>query len=87
SQGRLTLSQGSAALGRSSFQQLDGSVDFRSGLRRLRYKLKLAGTLDLEETYQAAIQTFPALQTEASKHVQKLAGNAAVRATTSGTLN
>jgi len=86
-QRRLTISQGSAVLGRSLLEQLDGSAGFGRGLRKLPYKLKLAGKLDLEETFRNAIQLFPALGARAAGHIKTLTGSAAVRATISGALD
>jgi hypothetical protein len=85
--GRLTLSQGSAALGRSSFQELSGSADLASGPRQVRYQLKGAGTLDLAELYPAATQLFPAVAAKASAHIERLDGDAAVRISASGSLD
>ncbi len=85
--GRVTLAQGSAALGRSSFEQLSGSADFGSGHRQLRYQLKATGTLDLDELYPAAMQLSPALAAKAAKHIDRLSGNATVRVTASGSLD
>ncbi|MGH7915205.1 MAG: AsmA-like C-terminal domain-containing protein [Candidatus Binataceae bacterium] len=82
--GRVTLSQGSVALGRSSFQELSGNADFRSGYRQMRYQLKAAGTLDLDELFTAAKQLFPALATKTAGHIDRLSGNAPVRITASG---
>jgi hypothetical protein len=85
--GRLRLSQGSAALGRSSFQELSGTADFASGQRQVRYQLKAAGTLDLGELYPAATQLFPAVAAKASAHIERLDGNTPVRVTASGSLD
>jgi AsmA-like protein len=82
--GRVTLAQGSAAWGRSSFKELGGSADFRSGHRRIRYQLKTAGTLDVNELYTAAKRIFPALAVKTAGHVDSLSGSAAVRVTASG---
>ncbi len=84
---RVTLSQGSAALGRSSFQDLSGDADFRFGQRRVRYQLKAAGTLDLDELYPAAVRLLPALEANAGSQIERLSGSAAVRLTASGSLD
>jgi hypothetical protein len=85
--GRATLAQGSAVLGGSSFPDLSGDADFRSGHRQIRYQLKAAGTLDLDELYPAAMQLSPALATKAAKHIDRLSGKATVRATASGSFD
>jgi AsmA-like C-terminal region len=85
--GRVTLAQGSAALGRSSFQALSGNADFGSGHRQVRYQLKAAGKLDIEEFYAAAMRLFPALAAKAAGHVDRLSGSAAVLVTASGSLD
>jgi hypothetical protein len=85
--GRATLAQGSAVLGGSSFPELSGSADFRSGHRQVRYQLKAAGTLDLDELYPAAMQLSPALAAKAAKHVDRLSGNATVQVTASGSFD
>jgi hypothetical protein len=85
--GRLTLAQGSAAWGRSSFKELSGNADLRSGYRQVRYQLKAAGTLDVDELYSAAMQVFPALAAKAAGHVDRLSGSAAVSVTASGSLD
>ncbi|HVA41439.1 MAG TPA: AsmA-like C-terminal domain-containing protein [Candidatus Binataceae bacterium] len=85
--GRVTLSQGSAALGRSSFQELSGNADFGSGHRRVRYQLKAAGTLDLDELHSAAKQLFPALAAKTAGHMDRLSGTAAVRVTAAGSFD
>ena len=54
--GRVTIAQGSAALGSSSFQDLSGNADLGSGHRKVRYQFKGAGTLDVGELYAAATQ-------------------------------
>ncbi len=83
----MTLAQGSAAFGRSSFQTLSGNADFGSGDRQVRYQLKAAGTLDIDELYAAATQLFPALAAKAAGHVDRLSGTAAVQVTASGSLD
>ncbi|HVB78794.1 MAG TPA: AsmA-like C-terminal domain-containing protein [Candidatus Binataceae bacterium] len=85
--GRVTLSQGSADLGRSSFQELSGDADFRSGHRQVRYQLRAAGTLDLDELYSAAKQLFPTLAAKAAGHIDRLSGGAKVRVTASGSFD
>ena len=85
--GRVTLAQGSAALGRSSFQELSGNADFGSGYRHVSYQLKTAGTLDIDELYPAAKQLFPALAARTAGHVDRLSGSAAVTVTASGSLD
>jgi len=85
--GRVTLAQGSAALGRSSFKDLRGNADFGSGHRQVRYQLNAAGKLDLDELYPAATQLFPALAAKAARHVDRLSGSAAVLLTASGSLD
>ncbi len=85
--GRVTLSQGSAALGRSSFQELSGDADFGSGARRVRYRLKGAGTLDIDELYSAALKVSPDLAARTTKHINRLSGTAAVRITASGSFD
>ena len=85
--GRATLAQGSAVLGGSSFPELSGNADFRSGHRQVRYQLKAAGKLDLDELYPAAMQLSPALAAKAAKHIDRLSGNATVRVTASGSLD
>ncbi len=85
--GRATLTQGSAVLGGSSFRELSGNADFRSGHRQVRYQLKAAGTLDLDELYPAAMQLFPVLAAKAAKHIDLLSGNAMVRVTATGSLD
>ena len=85
--GRVTLSQGSAALGRSSFQELSGDADFGSGARRVRYRLKGAGTLDIDELYSAALKLSPDLAARTAKHIDRLSGTAAVRITASGSFD
>jgi hypothetical protein len=85
--GRVTLAQGSAAFGRSSFQTLSGNADFGSGSRQVRYQLKAAGNLDVDELYAAAPQLFPALAAKAAGHVDRLSGTAAVQVTASGSLD
>jgi hypothetical protein len=83
----VTLAQGSAAWGRSSFQELSGNADFRSGHRQVRYQLKAAGTLDVDELYSAATQVLPALAAKAAGHVDRLSGSAALRVTASGSFD
>ncbi len=85
--GRATLAQGSAVLGGSSLAELSGNADFRSGYRQVRYRLKAAGTLDLDELYPAAMQLSPALAAKAAKHIDRLSGNATVRVTASGSFD
>jgi hypothetical protein len=85
--GRVTLAQGSAALGRSSFQALSGDADFGSGHRRVRYQFKAAGKLDTGELYAAATRLFPALAAKAAGHVDRLSGSTAVQVTASGSLD
>lgn len=82
--GRVTLSQGSAALGGSSLRELSGDADFGLGHRRIRYQLKAAGTLDVEQLYTAAKQLFPARAAQATTHIERLSGHAAIRLTASG---
>ncbi|HEY2524392.1 MAG TPA: AsmA-like C-terminal domain-containing protein [Candidatus Binataceae bacterium] len=85
--GRVTLSQGSAALGNSSFPRLSGSADFRSGHRRVRYQVKVAGTLNLDELYPVALQLSPALAARAAGHIDGMSGNAPVQISGSGALD
>jgi len=85
--GRVTLAQGSAALGNSSFQELSGNADFRSGHRQVRYQLRAIGTLNLDELYPAAMQLFPALAARAAGHIDGMSGSAAVQVTGSGSLD
>jgi hypothetical protein len=85
--GRVTLAQGSAKLGGSSFQALSGEADFRSGHRQVRYQLKAAGTLNLDELYAAALQLSRALAAKTAGHIDRLSGNAAVQVTASGSLD
>jgi hypothetical protein len=85
--GRVTLAQGSAAWGRSSFQELSGNADFRSGHRQVRYQLKAAGTLNVDELYSVVTQVFPALAAKAAGRVDHLSGSAAVRVTASGSFD
>lgn len=85
--GRVTLSQGSATMGGSSFQDLSGNADFRSGQRQVRYQLRAAGTLDLDELYPAAMRLLPALGTNSGGRIERLSGSAAVRLTASGSLD
>ena len=85
--GRVTLSQGSAALGNSSLPQLSGSADFRSGHRQVRYQVKAAGTLDLDELYPVALQLSPALAARAAVHINGMSGNAPVQISGSGALD
>ena len=53
----------------------------------MRYRLKAAGTLDLDELYPAAMQLSPALAAKAAKHIDRLSGNATVRVTASGSFD
>ena len=85
--GRATLAQGSAVLGSSSFPELSGTADLRSGHGQVRYLLKAAGTLDLDELYPAAMQLSPALAAKATKHIDRLSGNAKVWVTASGSFD
>jgi hypothetical protein len=84
--GRITIAQGSAAIGRSSFQDLTAGADFISQ-RRIRYNLNTTGTLDLDELYSAAIKLFPALSARIGSHIDGLSGRPAVRVTASGNLD
>jgi hypothetical protein len=85
--GRAILSQGTAAFGRSSFQELSGDADFASGHRQVRYQLKAAGTLDVDELYSAAKQLFPVLAARTAGHIDRLSGSTAVRVTAAGTFD
>jgi hypothetical protein len=84
---RLTLTQGSATLGRSSFEDVSGEIDLRPGLSALRYRLALSGRLELNEVYPAARRLFPALGGSAAEHIDRLTGTAPVRLTASGALD
>jgi hypothetical protein len=83
----LTLAQGSAALGRSSFQALSGTADFGSGNRPVRYQLRATGTLNIDELYAAATQLSPAFAAKAAKHIDRLSGSAAVQVNVSGSFD
>jgi len=85
--GRVTIAQGSAALGSSSFQDLSGNADLGSGHRKVRYQFKGAGTLDVGELYAAAIQISPTLAAKTAGHVDRLSGRATVRGNASGLLD
>lgn len=85
--GRVTLTQGSASLGNSSFQALSGNADFRAGPRQVRYQVSAAGTLNLDELYPAATQLFPALAARAPGHIDGMSGSAALQISGSGSLD
>jgi hypothetical protein len=85
--GRATLAQGSAVLGGSSFRELSGNADFSSGHRRVRYHLKAAGTLDLDEIYPAAMQLSPALAAKTANYIDRLSGKASVQVSASGSFD
>jgi AsmA-like C-terminal region len=82
--GRVTLSQGSAAVGHSSLREVSGDADFQLGHRDVRYRIKTAGALDLDELYTVAKRLFPARAARAILHIEHLSGSAAVRITASG---
>jgi hypothetical protein len=85
---RLTVSQGSATLGRSSFENANVELDFSPGQRALRYKVGLRGRLDLGELYPAARRLFPALgRAVAAKQIERLSGTAPVQLSASGTFD
>jgi AsmA-like C-terminal region len=83
---RITLAQGSGALGRSAFKDFASSAEYVSE-RRIRYSLTAAGILDIDELYPAAIQLSPALASRLHGHIDKLSGRAAVDVTASGNLD
>ena len=53
----------------------------------MRYRLKGAGTLDIDELYSAALKLSPDLAARTAKHINRLSGTAAVRITASGSFD
>lgn len=80
---RLTLTQGSATLGRSSFDDVSGEFDFRPGRRPINYRVAMHGRLDLDEVYPAARRIFPSLGAAVGR-VEHVSGTAPMRVSASG---
>jgi len=85
--GRVTLTQGSASLGKSSLRNIESSAYFALGHRRISYSLTAAGTLDLSELYPAALALSPELAAKVKGHIDAMSGSAVVAVSASGVLN
>src|SRR5262249_2820671 len=76
--GRVTLTQGSASLGKSFLRNIESSAYFALGHRRISYSLTAAGTLDLSELYPAALALSPELAATPRGHSAAMPGSGAV---------
>lgn len=84
---RFSLSQGSAALGGSTIENVNGEIRLGPNMRAMPYRLAITGRLDLDEMYPAMRNLLPALRKGSAGEIERLTGVAPVRLTASGTFN
>lgn len=84
---RLTISQGSAALGGSTIEKVGGEIRLGPNMRAMPYRLAVTGRLDLDQVYPAMRDLLPVLRKGSAGDIERLTGIAPVRLTASGTFN
>jgi hypothetical protein len=84
--GMLQVTQGSAALGRSSFTGINAEARITHAPRSLPYSLRLKSVLDVNELYTSAEPMLKQLDPRISRWIESMQGSAALRVQASGSL-